>query len=49
MREVFDCGIGVHEYLSFFRNYMFGDLNIEKELGNFITIKASGIKFIFWA
>jgi hypothetical protein len=42
MEKVFDCRINTHEYLSFFRGYMFGDLNIEKDLGKTLTIKANG-------
>jgi hypothetical protein len=38
MKEVFACGITVSDYLSFFRGYMFGDLNIEKDLGIFIVM-----------
>ena len=38
MNEVFRCNISVQDYLSFFRMYMFGNLSIEKDLGNFFIL-----------
>jgi hypothetical protein len=38
MREIFDCKISVADYLSFFRTYMVGNLSIEKDLGNLLTM-----------
>ncbi len=44
MAEVFDCRITVGDYLSFFRNYMFGDLSIEKDLGKWNKIYFLGLE-----
>lgn len=44
MTGLFLQGIGVQEYLSFFLEYMAGDLKIEKDLGKWNKIKFLGLE-----
>lgn len=44
MIEIFSASIGVNEFLSFFKNYMFGNLSIEKDLGKWNKIHYLGLE-----
>lgn len=48
MNILFAKNISVHDYFSFFLEFMADDLKIEKDLGTNSLTQGNGTKFIFW-